>query len=56
MTEKMKTIKIEPDVHKRLSSYRRQLMARRDAFCTYGDAIDDALDAAAALKTLKEEG
>lgn len=46
MTEKMKTIKIEPDVHRRLTSYKRRLQAERDEECTLGDAIDEALNAA----------
>jgi len=45
MTEKMMTIKIEEAVHKRLSSYRRRLMVKRDAFQTFGDAIDECLNA-----------
>ena len=54
MTEKMKTIKIEEDIHRRLATYRRRLQFQRDAFCTFGEAIDDALEAAAALEALKE--
>lgn len=54
-TEKMKTIKIEARVHQRLTNYRAQLQGKRNAFTTFGDAIDEALEAAADLKALKEE-
>lgn len=50
MTEKMKTIKIEADVHRRLTSYKFRLQAQRNEACTFGEAIDEALKAAVALE------
>jgi len=50
MTEKMKTIKIEADVHRRLKNYRFQLQAQLNRYCTLGEAINEALNAVASLK------
>ncbi len=55
MTVKMKTLKIAADVHQRLTNYRAQLQGKRNTFTTFGDAIDEALNAADALVSLKED-
>lgn len=55
MTEKMKTLKIKADVHHRLNSYKVRLQAKRNAFVSFGEAIDEALKAVVALEALKEE-
>ncbi len=46
----MKTLKIPADVHQRLTSYKVRLQAKRNAFTTFGEAIDEALNAADALE------